>query len=391
MFSRLTAQSGVKDIQAAVEAASFPCDDPKSAKTKVVYTFHGLSIELEYLEGQIRPYVGKDGKKGGSPMPCAYGFIPGVIDNDGEEIDISIAQSQFVNSQVAYVIDQIDPDTRAFDEHKIFLGFGSEDAAVDTYNRMLGGTGLKRIGAVSKTTIPELLTWLASDGIKKPFAGQLAEAPAPTVESSAAALPDRARTLFVSLPKLGVAPFVTTVVDPKTGALRMNLNITTKFMSDIWGPTVEVVIQFLDRAIDGDRLVITLASPGGEVTLASRLAAAIRRSKAHVSTVALGGVASAASMVWCEGDALYVAPLAYIMQHMSSHRDAGYTAAIERNAHAIGQYVKTTMLAKAIEIGLITEDDLREMVESNRDVYLSADEVVRRTSATYLRSWSDVN
>lgn len=391
MFSRLGGASGIKDVQAAIEATAFPCNDPKSAKTKVVYTFHGLSIEFEYVEGQVRPFVGKDGKKGGTPMPCAYGFIPGVIDNDGEEIDVSMAQSQFVDSQVVYVIDQIDPDTRAFDEHKIFLGFGSEDAAVDTYNRMLGGTGLKRIGAVSKTTAPELLTWLASSGIKKPFAGQLADAPAPTVESSAAALPDRARTLFINLPKLGVAPFVTTVVDPKTKNLRMNLNITTKFMTSVWGPTIEVVIQFLDRAIDGDRLVITLASPGGEVTLASRLAAAIRRSKAHVSTVAIGGVASAASMVWCEGDSLYVAPLAYIMQHMSSHADAGYTAKIERNAHVIGQYVRNTMLAKAIEIGLITEDDLTDMVESNRDVYLSADEVVRRTSATYIRRWSDVN
>ena len=365
-------------------------EDPKEAKRNTIYQYHGIKVYFEKLEGEVRKGVSKSGVAWSNKLPAAYGFIPDTIDADQEAIDIWFAISNFVDSSYVYVIDQINPETKAFDEHKVMMGFGSLEDAKKTYIAAYGGTGEDRIGGITTITLPQLSAWMLGDGPKTAIAGQGLDATAQPVTKAAAALPDRANTRFVNLPKLGRAPFVTTSVNAKTGSITMNLNIITEFSTPLWGQTIEVVVQYLARANKGDRLIIALVSPGGEVTLASRLVAAIRRSQAKTITVAVGGVASAACMVWCEGDDRYVSPAAYLMQHMSSHGDRGPTAAIERKSRAIKVYVRDVMLAKALEIKLISEEDRKQMVDQNRNVYLSATEVVKRTGAKLLRTWDDV-
>ena len=380
---------GSLESLATPEVPALP-ENPKEAKRDTVYQYNGIPVYFEKLEGDIRKGVSKSGVAWSNKTPAAYGYIPDTIDADEEALDIWFAISKFVRSDIAYVIDQVNPETKAFDEHKVMLGFGSLEDARQTYIDAYGGTGAQRIGAITPITLPQLSNWMKSPGTRTPIATQGLDAKAQSVSKAAASLPERARTLFITLPKLGRAPFVTTAVDPKTQAVKMTLNVITEFSTPLWGQTIDVVVQFLERAKTGDSLVIALASPGGEVTLASRLSAAMRKSKAKTITIAVGRVASAACMVWCEGDTRYLAPASYLMQHMSSHGDRGPTAAIERKSSAIKTYVRDVMLAKALEINLITEDDLDQMVEQNRNVYLSAEAVSERTGDKIIRTWSDV-
>ena len=114
---------------------------------------HGLDVAIETAKGETRMGIGTDGKPWSVTMPAHYGFVKGTLGADGDEIDCYIGPER--NSEDVYIVDQADPDTGAFDEQKVLLGFGTEAEALLTYQRGFSdGRGRDRIGAVHKLTVP---------------------------------------------------------------------------------------------------------------------------------------------------------------------------------------------------------------------------------------------
>lgn len=67
-----------------------------------------------------------------------------------------------------YVIDQIDPKTGSFDEHKVMIGFRARDLAIAAYDAAYpDGRGPTRRGAVSDLPAAQLKGWLEKDGATK--------------------------------------------------------------------------------------------------------------------------------------------------------------------------------------------------------------------------------
>jgi hypothetical protein len=100
-------------------------------------------------------------------MEDHYGYVKRSTGKDGDAVDVFIGEKP--DSQRVFVIDQIDPKTGKFDEHKTVLGAESLDDASAIYHRNYE-EGWGGAGAIKEMSLPEFKDWVRSGGTKKPVA-----------------------------------------------------------------------------------------------------------------------------------------------------------------------------------------------------------------------------
>jgi len=155
--------------------------------------YQGLPISIETPKGGTRRGYDENGNTTWEvpDMPVAYGYIRGSKGADGEQIDVFIGDH--VGSDRVYIIDQVDPDTGAFDEHKVVLGATSEEQARDLYaSAFSDGKGPDRIGGISERSMDEFRDWVKSGEQTNPVdedAGASADFSSLAVEPEAPAKP----------------------------------------------------------------------------------------------------------------------------------------------------------------------------------------------------------
>ena len=159
--------------------------------------FDGLPISIENPKGSVRSGVEPDGRPWQTTMPGAYGYIKGTKGADKDHVDVLIGDKGPTGH--AFVIDQQNPATGKFDEHKVVLGVGSPGEAARLYHQSFSdGSGMGRIGAITQLPTSELQSWLAKGASTKPMAPPItpptppkgtneAAAPAPTEPAPAPA------------------------------------------------------------------------------------------------------------------------------------------------------------------------------------------------------------
>ena len=135
-------------------------------------SFGGYDFTVETPKGTTRSGKDEQGKPWSVTMHDTYGYILGKIGVDGDHIDMFINDAADLDSfdGNVYVVDQVNPETSEFDEHKVMYGYPSEEAATEAYlaNYSKGWKGLGKVTAVPKATFDK---WLeASDRKTKPFA-----------------------------------------------------------------------------------------------------------------------------------------------------------------------------------------------------------------------------
>jgi hypothetical protein len=138
----------------------------------------GLTIAIENPKGSERSGLGPDGKPWKVEMPAAYGYFLGTKGKDKDHVDVTIGPNPTAN--MVYVIDQIDPATGKYDEHKTLVGFESMVQAQAAYDASFSdGSGPQRRGAITTMTKPELKTWLKEGDTTKAVAYKPEPAPTP--------------------------------------------------------------------------------------------------------------------------------------------------------------------------------------------------------------------
>lgn len=133
-----------------------------------IVDFANLAIHIETPKGQTRRGNGWE-----TVMPADYGFIHGFDSAEGplEELDCFIGPD--LASRKVFVIDQCNPHTGAFDEHKVMLGFKSAADARKIYTKAFSdGLGAKRIMALTPISLDELAVWLSGGERNLPFTEQ---------------------------------------------------------------------------------------------------------------------------------------------------------------------------------------------------------------------------
>ena len=134
-------------------------------------TFGGYDFTVETPKGVTRSGKDEQGKPWSVTMHDTYGYILGKIGVDGDHIDMFIndaADLDTFDGNVC-VVDQVNPETGEFDEHKVMYGYPDEAAAITAYakNYSPGWKGLGKVTSVPKATFDK---WLeSSDRKTKPF------------------------------------------------------------------------------------------------------------------------------------------------------------------------------------------------------------------------------
>jgi len=161
----------VEAIQAAREEVNTePTDAQKEAGNykKGHVKIDGYDISIENPKGSVRRGTSPDGTQWETQMNNDYGYIRSTEGVDGDHIDVYLSDNPSEGN--VYVIDQVDPNTGEFDEHKVMYGFPDEESASAAYlaNYEDGWQGLGAITGVSKD---EFKKWVDSSHRKtKPFA-----------------------------------------------------------------------------------------------------------------------------------------------------------------------------------------------------------------------------
>lgn len=154
--------------EAAEQVETDPSDAQKKAGNYSLghVKFDGFDVSIENPKGSIRSGVNQEGEKWSNIMPADYGYFKGTIGNDKDHIDTFLGSN--MDSDKVYVVDQVDPVTGKFDEHKVMMGYNSLSEARNAYNEAYdeGWTGL---GAITRTTKDGLKEWFKGN-TKKPFA-----------------------------------------------------------------------------------------------------------------------------------------------------------------------------------------------------------------------------
>jgi diguanylate cyclase (GGDEF)-like protein len=168
-----TAQAMVE--AASREAAHSPHNDkplPTAAQheagnyQKGHVTLFGLDIAIENPKGSVRAGVGPDGKAWQVKVTAPYGYIKRTVGGDNEHIDVYLGEHLTEDAPV-FVIDQRDPATGKFDEHKVVLGArGYAEAKAIYDDHFSDDSGESRRGAVSKMSLEEFKGWLKGDTSK---------------------------------------------------------------------------------------------------------------------------------------------------------------------------------------------------------------------------------
>lgn len=155
---------------AAADAATHPDNDtpaPTEAQieagnyAKGHVRLNGLDISIENPKGTSR-------RPEWPPLTAHYGYIKGTEGHDGDHVDVFMGPHAEDASKPVYVVDQIHPDTGRFDEHKVLMGYGSEQEARDAYQSNYA-PGWKGLGGITEMSQPEFKDWVRKGDTKKPL------------------------------------------------------------------------------------------------------------------------------------------------------------------------------------------------------------------------------
>lgn len=158
-------------------ALTQPTDDqkrvgnyPKAHLKGDLINLSGLDITIENPEGSTRTEAKPkdataDWKPGwSSQMKNAhYGYFRRTEGKDGDQIDVFIGPNP--EAKTAFIVDQVDPKTGKFDEHKTLVGYDSEVQAREAYLSNYE-PGWKGLGAITEVPIENFKEWVG-DGKKK--------------------------------------------------------------------------------------------------------------------------------------------------------------------------------------------------------------------------------
>lgn len=126
----------------------------------------GLDISIENPKGSKRAGKDDSGKAWEVTMANDYGDIKGTKGADNDPVDVFIGDN--LAAKKAYIVNQINPKTGEFDEHKVMLGFDSAMSASDAYhaNYEKSWRGMESIVGVP---IDTLKTWLKEGDTTKSY------------------------------------------------------------------------------------------------------------------------------------------------------------------------------------------------------------------------------
>jgi hypothetical protein len=127
---------------------------------------HGMRISIETPADEFRSGTDKEGNEWSNRMQYDYGYIRGTEGNDGDHLDVFLGPDYKDHQFPVHVIDQHDPDTGKFDEHKVMMGFPDKKSALDAYHAHYP-EDWKGAKAITPLHVDDFKDWALKPGIRK--------------------------------------------------------------------------------------------------------------------------------------------------------------------------------------------------------------------------------
>ena len=136
----------------------------------------GLTVRVETAKGTVREIVDRFGTAIDQTMQDTYGYIEGTEAADGDPLDAFVGDQP--ESEVVFVVDQLNQETGEFDEHKVMLGYPNALAAKRAYKRNYESGW--RVGPITEMSMQEFQQWSQTGDLSQPASRQ-AEGAAPVL------------------------------------------------------------------------------------------------------------------------------------------------------------------------------------------------------------------
>lgn len=172
-----------------------PTDGQKEAGNyrKRHMKWNGLDVSIETDKGQTRRGRGKDGQDWAVVMNFPYGYIKRTQGADGDQVDVTLGPNE--QAPTVFVVNQVDPESGKFDEHKAFLGFDSQAEAERAYaSSFSDGSGPDRMGGIAAMPVADFKRWARSGETAKPVETEGAVPVEETLPEAAPAAEEREAT-----------------------------------------------------------------------------------------------------------------------------------------------------------------------------------------------------
>lgn len=129
---------------------------------KALITVHGLNIEIENPVGSVRSGISDDSVIWSNTMAANYGYFVDTMGADGDEVDVFVGPH--LDSRKVFIINQVHSKTLEFDEHKVMIGFNTENEAADAYHKSFD-SNWKGFGGIVCVPLDAFKSWV-KDGVK---------------------------------------------------------------------------------------------------------------------------------------------------------------------------------------------------------------------------------
>jgi len=127
---------------------------------------HGLHVAIENPKGSTRSGTDSSGKSWSVTLSNHYGYIKGTEGKDRDPVDVFIGPDP--ESELVTVINQVDPKSGEFDEHKVMMGFINEEDAKKAYYANYE-KGWKGLGSAHTMSVQDFRKWLEDRSQKRPI------------------------------------------------------------------------------------------------------------------------------------------------------------------------------------------------------------------------------
>lgn len=156
-------RGGVKEgtVKTEVKKARTITKPPSPLKLAKEFVF-GLVFTKQTKAGEERTGTAPDGTDWKVKLKHDYGYFNRTKGADGEQIDAYVGPGRRrEDAPNVYVINQQDPATGKFDEHKAMVGFADEEAAMKAYEEAFSDkSGPSRIQSVDVMSVDDFKEWL---------------------------------------------------------------------------------------------------------------------------------------------------------------------------------------------------------------------------------------
>lgn len=306
-------------------------------------TLKNIPITIENPKGSKRSGYSPEGKRWESVMNYTYGYIDNSVGADGDELDIFLGPLADTEQDfLVYIVNQIDPITKKFDEHKVMFGFSNSSEAKKAYLSCYEA-GWQGYGSMDQISLTGFSSWIKN----------------------------KSNEVFINQ----LNPIKNEVVPNQNEKLRL-----IKLHGEV----------FLDKTLSdlqqqaGDlkgvtTLILSIESPGGDVSEGIKIMMwldYISSLGIKVVTIVLSNAYSIASLIMLAADHILIAKDADVMVHNPMIPELKLVNANELETHVRDLRLLESTMYELYEIFTdLSIEEIKELMDN--ETYITAENAVK--------------